>query len=268
MVEKARQYKPSTIRRLDILSGNQCYNPDCNKPLLARDKQSIISKISHIEAAGADGPRYNPNMDDDERRSFENLLLLCDECHITVDNKNNVDEYPVKLLKEWKKIHESQQIFEHIKNPQLLRMAVDAISEARLDKINPKEPPKRPFNPADKISFNCLRRNKSLIEEYRVYHSKINSLYQELEKQGSFKKERLLRNIETIYLKILGNYVLDSKRKMEIIRENADNIIEDIEQELFNLISDKFKDSIFEISVIMVDAFIRCKILEDPNDTR
>ena len=62
---------------------------------------------------------------------------------------------------------------------------------------------------------------------------------------------------------------MNSADPISIIRLNADNIIENIEDELFNLINknrDQNKEDIaFEISIIMVDAFMRCKILEEPN---
>ena len=51
MKEKARQYKPSTVRRLDTLSGNQCAAPGCTRSLIAKDGETILSKICHIEAA-------------------------------------------------------------------------------------------------------------------------------------------------------------------------------------------------------------------------
>lgn len=102
---KARDYKRTTIRLLDILSGNECTHPDCSKTLIAGDNVSIISKICHIEAASENGPRYNKSSNDDERRSFENLILLCDEHHIMIDNKENESIYPVEVLKEWKYNH-------------------------------------------------------------------------------------------------------------------------------------------------------------------
>ena len=99
MTEKARQYKPSTVRRLDILSGNECSAPDCSNKLIARDGQTIVSKICHIEATSINGPRFNPDMTDDERRHFDNLILLCDECHSIIDNPENESDYPVELAK-------------------------------------------------------------------------------------------------------------------------------------------------------------------------
>ena len=83
---KARDYKPNTIKRLHTISGNQCAAPDCTRKLIARDGDTIVSKICHIEGASENGPRWNPSMDDDQRRHIDNLILLCDECHNIIDN--------------------------------------------------------------------------------------------------------------------------------------------------------------------------------------
>ena len=268
MTEKARQYKPSTVRRLDTLSGNQCAYPECTKKLIAEDQKSIVSKICHIEAASKDGLRYNFKMTDDERRHFNNLILLCDEHHTIIDNKENEKKYPVELLKEWKRNHECKLLHSTLqKNPTLLSVAINAISDITFDDGN-EDNSSKPFNIGEKITFNAIKRNKALIEEYKIYYSQLNILYSELEKAGSFRKEKLLRNIKRIYLKIKGKYVRDSADTMNFIRQNADNIIEDIENQLLEMIekdSKNYEEDITSgISVIMVDAFMRCKILEEP----
>jgi hypothetical protein len=267
--EKARQYTLTTIKRLHALSGNQCAAIDCNNPLIARDGETIISKICHIEAASTKGARYNPNMTDDERKHFDNLILLCDECHNIIDNTENESKYPVSLLKKWKKLHENKQLDKLSKNPSLLIQAINIIADENFDddiKIDKTE--KISFEINEKILFNEIKENRSLIEEYKVFHSKINSLYKELEIQGSFKKEKLLRNIKMIYLKTKGKYISDFNDPMQSIRKNADKIMADIESELYKLAEKGnptcSEDITFAISIIMVDAFIRCKILEGP----
>ncbi len=269
MTDKARQYKPSTVRRLDTLSGNECAAPDCNKPLVARDKTSIVSKICHIEAASSNGPRFNPDMDDDDRRHYNNLILLCDECHSIIDNKENENEYPVDLLKEWKLLHETKQLERLNNKSSLLKLAINAIANADFDDvtdINMKS--SNVFDIQDKIDHNCIVRNKFLIEDYKIYYTKIATLYSELESQGSFKKENLLRNIRKIYLKTKGKYVDAHTNSLQCVKKNADNIIEDIEEKLLNSCdihqSSVQEDISFGISVVMVDAFMRCKILEVP----
>lgn len=267
MNNKARYYTCPTLKRLYGLSGNQCAAPDCERILIARDGISVTSKICHIEAASEDGPRYNPLMTDSERAHFDNLILLCDECHTIIDNKENEGKYPVALLKEWKKNHESKFLHEQLRNPSLLMQAINAIADPDFESDAVNDERLQAFGIPDKISYNNIKRNKYLIEEYSGYYGKINSLYGELESQGSFKKEKLLRNIRAVYLKIKGKYTQGDSDPMPIIQEKADDIIEDIENEFLSLVPDtnKYQEDIsFGISVVLVDAFMRCKILEEP----
>lgn len=267
---KARDYKRSTIRRLDNLSGNQCAAPDCTRALIARDGETITSKICHIEAASAGGARWNRDMDDDQRRHFDNLILLCDECHSIIDNKDNEAQYPASLLKQWKKQHESTRTYSYLnEHPSLLNMVITAISEIELDaKEKTSSQNMEAFGIEAKIKYNDIKRNKALIDEYKVFYTKVNSLYQTLEEQGSFKKESLLRNIRNIYVQVKGKYIGNDANPMQIIRDNADNIIEDVQDELLITIekgtSNYQEDISLGISLIMVDAFMRCKILEEP----
>ncbi len=269
MGDKARQYRPSHVRRLDILSGNLCSFPGCDRKLVARDGETIVSKICHIEAASDKGPRFNDKMNDDERRHFNNLVLMCDECHNIIDNKDNEAKYPVKTLQQWKKDHHEKM--ESLKQPNYspLSQAINAIASIELD-VGDEDGGSGidVFNIEEKISFNCLVRNVELINEYKVYYPKISTLYSELELQGSFKKEKLLRNIRRMYLKVLGRYVGVSENILEIIQSNADSIIEDVEDELLATCETNTSinqdDIVFALSIIMVDAFMRCKILKEP----
>lgn len=94
--------RPSTIKKLFALSGNECAAPQCKNRLIEDDV--ILGEICHIEAAEENWPRYNRNSDDEYRRSFQNLILLCQTCHKKIDSDENL--YPVSLLKSWKEEHE------------------------------------------------------------------------------------------------------------------------------------------------------------------
>jgi hypothetical protein len=88
-----------------------------------------------------------------------------------------------------------------------------------------------------------------------------------LKNKARQKKEFALQNIKSIYLKEKGKY-----KDLEEIRANADNIIENVENELWkiienssNFISDLPIEAIkIGLLIIMVDAFMRCNILEEP----
>jgi Zn-dependent M32 family carboxypeptidase len=70
-------------------------------------------------------------------------------------------------------------------------------------------------------------------------------------------------------LRVHRNYADGSADKMKAIRENADDIFEAVEELLFNKLkasSSRIDDDelTYGLSIIMVDAFMRCKILENP----
>ncbi|PXX17925.1 hypothetical protein C8R27_102165 [Nitrosomonas ureae] len=57
-----------------------------------------------MEAAESKGERYNPTQNDEQRRSFDNLLILCHKHHVETDE---VEEYPIQRLREIKATHEA-----------------------------------------------------------------------------------------------------------------------------------------------------------------
>ncbi|MBU1368945.1 MAG: hypothetical protein KKC86_05525, partial [Bacteroidetes bacterium] len=99
-----KEPKPSTVKRLFALSGNQCAFENCSNPLI--DNSTILSEICHIEAAEEGAPRYNIDSNDEERRSFGNLILMCPNCHKKIDSDEI--KYSVDLLKSWKTSHEDK----------------------------------------------------------------------------------------------------------------------------------------------------------------
>lgn len=266
---KARDITEKTIKRLYALSGNQCAFPDCNIPLLSSGSETNFSNICHIEAAEPRGQRYNSTSNDDYRRSYENLMLLCANHHLET---NDTVKYTEVILQKMKKNHEAKilkLISESnilVKNPSALNIIIGYVGSRIFESIIISEPTNAP-DTEDKILYNNVILFKPIIEEYAVYQGKLNKIYEEIEKQGSTKKEFVLQNIKTIYLKQKGKY-----RDIEDIRANADNIIENIEKELWKIIDNSNNpngDLPIEaiqigLLIIMVDAFMRCNILEEP----
>lgn len=94
--------KTDTLRALFARSGNQCAFPGCTQPLV-NEKHKFVGQVCHIEAAMPGGERYNSDSDDEHRRSYKNLLLLCYPHHIET---NDVEEYSVERLIKIKNDHE------------------------------------------------------------------------------------------------------------------------------------------------------------------
>lgn len=98
--------KPSTIKRLFALSGNICAFPDCYQEMINNDG-IVIGEVCHIEAAEEGGERYNVNQNDEERRDFNNLILLCSNHH---KETNNTEKFKTWTLKKMKKEHEKDYL--------------------------------------------------------------------------------------------------------------------------------------------------------------
>lgn len=94
--------KIEVVRALFARSGNQCAFPGCTAPLLNR-KNQFIAQICHIEAALPGGPRYNDSQTDEQKRSYDNLLIMCHPHHVET---HDIEEFSVERLREIKIDHE------------------------------------------------------------------------------------------------------------------------------------------------------------------
>jgi len=94
-----------TQRRLFAESAGYCQNPGCSNKLFvdAAGKSIHIAEMAHVFAAIDGGPRTNPALSKEERGAFENLVVLCANCHTTVDKAP--DAYSDKMMLGWKRDH-------------------------------------------------------------------------------------------------------------------------------------------------------------------
>jgi tetratricopeptide (TPR) repeat protein len=91
-----------TVIALFARSGNKCAFPGCDQPLID-DENIFVGQICHIE--GVKGERFNPAQNNEDRRQYDNLILLCYPHHRKTDNE---EKYPVKALHEIKAEHEKK----------------------------------------------------------------------------------------------------------------------------------------------------------------
>lgn len=94
-----------TQRRLFAASAGYCQNPSCANDLFvdAAGKSIHIAEMAHIFAASDQGPRGKPDFGAKERGAFENLIMLCANCHTMVDKAPGA--YPDKMMLGWKREH-------------------------------------------------------------------------------------------------------------------------------------------------------------------
>ncbi|MCZ4279002.1 ABC-three component system protein [Rhodococcoides yunnanense] len=99
----------SQVRMLFGRSGGRCAYTDCGKLLVVpsssrRDQPKNVAKIGHITAASPGGPRYDPLLTKEERRSSANLILLCGNHHDAVDSQ--LVHHTTNWLLDAKRFHE------------------------------------------------------------------------------------------------------------------------------------------------------------------
>lgn len=94
-----------TQRRLFAASAGYCQNPNCANELFvdAAGKSIHIAEMAHVFAASDSGPRAQPGLTEVERGAFENLVMLCSNCHTTVDKAP--EAYPDAMILGWKRDH-------------------------------------------------------------------------------------------------------------------------------------------------------------------
>lgn len=98
------EFNDSVKRNLAMRVACKCSKPGCgiqtHGPNSNPEKATIVGKASHICAAAKGGPRYDPNMTKEERKSINNAIWLCAIHADEVDK--DIPKYSVKTLREWK----------------------------------------------------------------------------------------------------------------------------------------------------------------------
>lgn len=110
-----------------------------------------------------------------------------------------------------------------------------------------------------KINFNNLSVSKALITEYKIYQTTVDKIYAAFDKMGQNKSMSVLSKIHKIYLELneksTGDALYQSiTERIKTETLNSNNLDSSISVEELDLC----------IDIIIVDAFIRCKIFENP----
>lgn len=112
-----------------------------------------------------------------------------------------------------------------------------------------------------KIEFNNLILAQPTIDDYKIYYSRLDEKYKEFDKQGVNKSLSVLSVIKSQYNKLL----VKTQDSYEIFFSIIDNIIELIRNSR-NYIEIPYEELEMCVSILVVDAFIRCKIFKNPED--
>ncbi len=92
-------------------AAGRCQFDGCNRPLwkspVTQERVNLAEK-AHIYSFSAHGPRGNRGVDAKRLKALENLILVCDICHKTIDRNWSSGRYTVAQLQQWKAAHEAR----------------------------------------------------------------------------------------------------------------------------------------------------------------
>jgi hypothetical protein len=94
-----------TMLRLFADSGGYCQRPECVERLFVDTgtKNVHVAELAHIIAASDDGPRADPTRSAESKGSYDNLILLCANCHTKIDKAPA--DFPDDMVAGWKRKH-------------------------------------------------------------------------------------------------------------------------------------------------------------------
>lgn len=94
-------------------------------------RNQFVAQICHISAAAPGGERYDPSLTDEQRRAYDNLIILCYAHHVET---NDVSRFSVRDLTEMKRTHERKYgaVVTLVITSRLVSQAIDSIAEPSL----------------------------------------------------------------------------------------------------------------------------------------
>jgi hypothetical protein len=111
MANNRDDFSQSTIETIASRVGYKCSYPSCGADTRGPSSNSLkrisLGEAAHITGASPDGPRYDSNLTSEQRKSQENGIWLCKKHARIIDV--DVANYPVQLLRYWKKLAEFKQ---------------------------------------------------------------------------------------------------------------------------------------------------------------
>jgi hypothetical protein len=103
----------TVVKTLFAVSGNLCQfvsaSGRCEKRLTDPRWKKVRARICHIYGESNGSSRYEEHMTDEERRAYENLMLMCPNHHTEVDDLLP-DDYPAEVLLEMKRKTEAAEL--------------------------------------------------------------------------------------------------------------------------------------------------------------
>ena len=143
-----------------------------------------------------------------------------------------------------------------------LSKVVDILSKEDL-KVEVKNINVHDFNIIRKIEFNEIENTKSIISAYSLHYTRLDNIYSAFDKQGVNKSNSIHHQIRNIYISLCTGSV---EKKSDLIFLEIIKMVKDLIIKSANFVEIPDEELDLCVNIIVVDAFIRCKIFKNPKD--
>ena len=115
-----------------------------------------------------------------------------------------------------------------------------------------------PYDIEAKISYNQLGKARALIDDYKIHYPRIDKIYSDFDRQGANKSLSILNGIRTEYL-ALDKIATPDQCFFKVVEKVTEKI-----RASANYTPIPEEELLLCVQILVVDAFIRCKIFENP----
>jgi len=179
---------------------------------------------------------------------FDIPMLLSKILEMDIDQQKGIYEF---LKKELKSEPDPEKVESN------LTTIITILSKEDWNQGTPPSKPV-PYDIEEKISYNELAAARDLIDDYKIHYHRIDKIYSDFDKQGANKSLSILNGIHTEYLSLVP---VDSPDQCFF------SIIEKVTQKIrasANYTPIPEEELVLCVQILVVDAFIRCKIFKNP----
>lgn len=172
---------------------------------------------------------------------------------LDIDNLKKVYELVMKYLK----LIDMPQARVNSLLPKVIKTLCEYDNEESFETLNST----KIYEISEKIKFNNLEDSEFVINTWAPYECVMVKIYEEFDQSGKLKSSALLMKFNRKYRELRKKISNDDDLFFEIIRSLKNEMISD-EELIESGISEEELETCIEI--IIVDAFIRCKIFKKP----
>ena len=208
---------------------------------------AIAGKADKLKNAAFSNPykvKFTPNEDIIDIESLLKLVL-----YMSIDDQRAFFDFVKKEL---------GSDFEPAKFDSNLTAIINILAKENLSGIT-ETPDINAFEIERKIEFNDLISAQPTIEEYKIYYGKLDEKYKEFDKQGVNKSLSVLSIVKQQYVR-LSDYIGTAHELFFSVIDSVAAIVTNSK----NYVEIPYEELNMCVTIIVVDAFIRCKIFKNP----